>query len=76
MPVNIHLQGNLWCVYQGGEKAFVSQDYRKVEEWLDHAEIASKHRKLPAGAEPPSSPVGRLSSRIQLRNASTTSTKQ
>jgi hypothetical protein len=42
MSPHIELHGSLWSVYQDGEEVF-SSDYRSVEDWLDHAEIASKY---------------------------------
>jgi hypothetical protein len=38
----VELHGSCWCVYQDGEAVF-SGDYRKVEDWLDHAEFSSKY---------------------------------
>lgn len=74
MSLKVELHGSLWCVYQDGEEVF-SSNYRKVEEWLDHAEFSSKYPDSPAGTEPRITDVGRLPSLIQLRNAPATSAK-
>jgi hypothetical protein len=42
MPLIVELHGFLWRVYQDEEEVF-SGDYRNVEDWLDHAEMASKY---------------------------------
>jgi len=51
MPLTVELYGFLWRVYQDEEEVF-SGDYRNVEDWLDHAEMASKYSE-PSGPVPP-----------------------
>jgi hypothetical protein len=74
MALNVQLEGTLWCVYQDGEKVF-SHDFRRVEEWLDQVEIASKHCEPSAGAEPQSAFPNRLPARFRIGNAAVTSSK-
>ena len=46
MSPQVELHGSRWYVYEDGEEVF-SSDYRKVEDWLDHAESSLNYAVLP-----------------------------